>query len=264
MAPELLAAPPASALKRIRFWALAASCALSAHVAFAAIVMAELRRDFDDDDLGAPGIEIAFELASPQVQPLALPLGRESEASAASTAQAERKAKAAESEPKAPASDNAELNAEQNPEKSEDRDPEQNAQRVKPAEESAAQEASAPVSIQTAAIAPKAATVEQGTGEALRRAAVTWQKELIAHLNRFRRYPADRAGKSANIVIAMHLDRTGRVLDANVLKSSGDEAFDRAALSMVERASPVPAPPALVADEGLDFSLPIQFKKNGL
>jgi periplasmic protein TonB len=52
-------------------------------------------------------------------------------------------------------------------------------------------------------------------------------------------------------------------LTANVAKSSGDEAFDHAALTMVERASPVLAPPPLVADEGLNFSLPVIFRKNG-
>jgi TonB family protein len=134
---------------------------------------------------------------------------------------------------------------------------------VKPAEESVAQEASAPTSIQKAAVAPKPTTVEQGIGQALQRVKVAWQKELIAHLNRYKRYPANRTGKSTDIVVAMHLDRTGHVIGANVIKSSGDEAFDRAAVSMVERASPVPPPPPRVADEGLDFMLPIKFKKNG-
>jgi TonB family protein len=226
--------------------------------------MAQLSEQPDDDGLGAPGIEIAFELASQQVQPSALPPGQESEASAASTAQAEQQAKPKDSELETPLpeSENADLNATQNPEKPEESEPEQNATRVKPAEESVAQEASAPTSIQTAAAAPKPTTVEQGIAQALQRVKVAWQKELIAHLGHYKRYPADRKGKSANIVVAIHLDRTGRVTGANVIKSSGDEAFDRAALSMVERASPVPQPPPSVADEGLDFMLPIKFKKN--
>jgi TonB family protein len=63
--------------------------------------------------------------------------------------------------------------------------------------------------------------------------------------------------------VTLTLDRTGRVLAATIAKSSGDAAFDRAAISMVERASPVPAPPPLIADEGLTFSLPVVFRKNG-
>ena len=91
---------------------------------------------------------------------------------------------------------------------------------------------------------------------------MTWQKELLAHLDKYKRYPSDRSQKSAEILITLSLDRTGHVLAANVARSSGDEAFDRAALAMVERASPVPPPPPLVADEGLDFSLPVIFRKS--
>ena len=263
IAQALLPAPQPGKFKFFGFWGIAAACALCAHVAFAAGVLVELHDD-PDEDLGAPGIEIAFELASPQAQPVALPQGVESEASAASAAQAEQKAKPQDSEFKSlPESETADIHAVQNPEKTDDTDPQQNAQQVKPAEESAAQEATAPTSIQTAAVAPRATTVEQGTGEALQRVRVSWQKELLAHLNRFKRYPSDRSGKSADIVVAMHLDRTGRVVAANVIRSSGDTVFDRAALSMVERASPVPVPPPLVADLGLDFELPIRFKTSG-
>ena len=265
LAQALLPAPQPGKFKFFGFWGIAAACALCAHVAFAAVVRVELHDD-PDEDLGAPGIEIAFELASPQAQPVALPQGVESEASAASAAQAEQKAKPQpqDSEFKSlPESETADIHAVQNPEKTDDTDPQQNAQHVKPAEESAAQEATAPTSIQAAAVAPRAPAVGRGTGEALQRVRVSWQKELLAHLNRYKRYPSDRSGKSADIVVAMHLDRTGRVVAANVITSSGDTAFDRAALSMVERASPVPVPPPLVADLGLDFELPIRFKTSG-
>jgi protein TonB len=61
---------------------------------------------------------------------------------------------------------------------------------------------------------------------------------------------------------SFNLDRTGHVVSASVAKSSGDEAFDSAALAMINRANPVPPPPPLVADEGLSFSLPVNFHKN--
>lgn len=262
IAQALVPAPEPGKFKSAGFWGAAAVCALCAHVALAAVVLIELH-DEPDEDLGAPGIEVAFELASPQTAPVALPQGVESEASAASAAQAEQKAKPQDSEFKPlPQSETADINAVQNPEKTDETDPERNAQQVKPAEESAAQEATAPTSIPNAAVAPKATTFAQGTAEALQRVRVSWQKELLVHLNRYKRYPSDRSGKSAEIVVAMHLDRTGRVVAANVIRSSGDTAFDRAALSMVERASPVPVPPPLVADLGLDFELPIRFRKN--
>ena len=70
----------------------------------------------------------------------------------------------------------------------------------------------------------------------------------------------DRAQREAQVVIAFVLDRTGRVLSATIAQSSGDASFDQAALAMMRRADPVPAPPALVADEGLSFSLPVNFR----
>ncbi len=91
----------------------------------------------------------------------------------------------------------------------------------------------------------------------------TWQKELIAHLDKHKRYPAERSQKSAEIQIRFTLDRTGRVLATNIEKSSGDTAFDEAALAMVRRSDPVPAPPPLIADEGLSFTLPVIFRIKG-
>jgi outer membrane biosynthesis protein TonB len=58
------------------------------------------------------------------------------------------------------------------------------------------------------------------------------QRELLAHLDKYKRYPANRSQASAAVLIALTLDRSGRVLTANVAKSSGDAAFDDAALRM--------------------------------
>ncbi len=50
--------------------------------------------------------------------------------------------------------------------------------------------------------------------------------------------------------MSFELDRIGHVLTARVERSSGDPAFDEAAIAMLRRADPVPVPPPLVADEG--------------
>jgi TonB family protein len=44
------------------------------------------------------------------------------------------------------------------------------------------------------------------------------------------------------------------------VKGSGDPVFDEAALAMLHRSDPVPAPPPLIADEGLSFTLPVVFR----
>jgi periplasmic protein TonB len=61
-------------------------------------------------------------------------------------------------------------------------------------------------------------------------------------------------------VLTFVLDRAGRVLSVSVVRSSGDRSFDDAALAMMRRADPVPAPPPRIADSGLSFTLPIVFR----
>jgi TonB family protein len=86
---------------------------------------------------------------------------------------------------------------------------------------------------------------------------------LVANLDRHKRYPADRLQKSAEILVSFVLDRMGHVLSTSIVKGSGDAAFDAAALAMVRRSDPVPQPPPAVADEGLNFTLPVIFKVKG-
>jgi TonB family protein len=87
-----------------------------------------------------------------------------------------------------------------------------------------------------------------------------WQKQLVAHLDRHKRYPAEAARRSVELTVSFTLDRMGHVVAAQVIRGSGDAGFDAAALSMMRRADPVPKPPALVADEGLNFTLPVIFR----
>jgi periplasmic protein TonB len=89
---------------------------------------------------------------------------------------------------------------------------------------------------------------------------VNWQNELIAHLDKHKRYPAERSQKSAEILVSFALDRMGHVLSASIVKGSGDAAFDEAAIAMVWKSDPVPMPPPFIADEGLNFTLPVIFR----
>jgi len=256
---------PADQTLRRNIWIFAAIFVCCAHVAFAAFAIARMNEP-EDDDLGAPGIEIAFELASTQTSPSELPPGPESEASAASPPVIEQKTTEKEVDlPKERPveSDNPDrLVTIEKTDKPEEKEPEPKIKMMKASEESAAQEATAAPTIQNVQQAAKSTTLDQGTGQNRQRSRVTWQKELMAHLDKFKRYPPERSQRSAEILIALTLDRTGHVLAANIAKSSGDDAFDDAAIAMVERASPVPPPPPLIADEGLDFSLPVIFRKS--
>jgi TonB family protein len=250
-----------------RVWVGAAALALGAHLAFAAFAIAAMREDPDEDDLGAPGIEVSLELASPLIPPQDLPPGPESEASAMSPPVAEQKVETKDVDlpkEKSVESENPDrLVTMQTTKEPNEKDPEIQTQPTKRSNASVAQDAMAMPSVPNAQEATHSTTRDQGTGRSQERMRVTWQKELLAHLNKYKRYPSDRSERSAEILVTFAIDRTGHVLQTNVAKGSGDVAFDHAALAMVERASPLPAPPPLVADEGLVFSLPVIFKKAG-
>jgi len=73
-----------------------------------------------------------------------------------------------------------------------------------------------------------------------------WQAQLLARLERHKRYPASaRARRIEGVVqLAFGLDASGGVTTVRVARSSGSPDLDEAALAMVRRASPLPAPPA--------------------
>ena len=257
---------PADLSLRRSIWTSAAVFVCCAHLGFAAFAIARMNEP-EDNGLGAPGIEIAFELASTLTTPSELPPGSESEESAAYPPVVEQKVTEKEVDlPKETpiGSDNPDrLVTVEKTDKPDEKEPEPKTKTMKASEESAAQEATAAPSVQNVRETARSTTPDQGTGQSRQRARVTWQKELLAHLDKFKRYPAERSQKSAEILITMTLDRTGHVVSANISRGSGDDAFDHAALALVERASPLPPPPPLIADEGLDFSLPVIFRKSG-
>ena len=129
--------------------------------------------------------------------------------------------------------------------------------------ESLAAEATATPNSDAVPEATRSIAPAQGTGETARRVRATWQKQLLAHLDKHKRYPHERVQKSAEIYVRFTLDRMGHVLSTSIEKGSGDSAFDEAALAMVKRSDPVPPPPPLIADEGLSFTLPVIFRVKG-
>ncbi len=92
--------------------------------------------------------------------------------------------------------------------------------------------------------------------------ASVWSGLLLAHLSRFKRYPAWRYANSAGVVqVAVTLDRQGNVLGVKLLRSSGVSSLDREALQLPQRASPLPAPGNEIAAGQAEFSvnIPIRF-----
>jgi len=243
-------------------WVLAALAALALHAGSVALAFGYLRSD-DNDDLGAPAIEIAVELASPRLEPNDLPVGPDTEASAASPAVVEQKEVVDQNElPKEVPNETDDPDRVVSPtdvKKPKDDDPKVATAQADPSEQSVAMEATATPSVESAPESPQSTAPAQGTGDSKRRDRVTWEKELAAHFNKFKRYPSDRVMKAAQVVVSFALDRIGHVVSAHVVKGSGDASFDEAAVEMLRRSDPVPPPPPVVADEGLTFTLPVIF-----
>jgi protein TonB len=89
-----------------------------------------------------------------------------------------------------------------------------------------------------------------------------WQRDLMVHINRFKRYPAKARDSRENgtVMVSFAMDRKGQVVRSAVAKSTGFAELDQAAIDMLQRASPLPSPPANVVGETLEFAVPVQFR----
>ena len=194
-----------------RLWILAAVGALALHIGGAALAITHLRSDDVDDFLGAPAIEIGLEMMSPHLEPTDLPPGPDADASVASPALAEQKAEVKETElPKDVPTETEDADRAVTPDdqkKPKEDDAKLAAVQTSASTESVAAEATATPSSEAIQQGPRSVAPAQGTGESAQRMRATWQKELIAHLDKHKRYPASRSQKSAEIVIGFALDR---------------------------------------------------------
>lgn len=247
-----------------RLWLYAAIGAFALHAGGVALAVTSFSGDDPDEALGAAGLEIGLELTAPRAEPTDLPPGPDTEASAASPPVVQQKEvlkqtdlpqdKPVESEdPDRVVSDNNSKNPTED-------DPKVAAKQSVQSTESVAAEATAMPTSEVAQQSERSVTLAQGTGDSKQRVRTTWQKELVAHLDRHKRYPSDRSQTNAEIIVNFVIDRTGHILSSSIVKGSGDPSFDAAALSMLQRSDPVPQPPPVLADEGLSFTLPVVFR----
>ena len=84
----------------------------------------------------------------------------------------------------------------------------------------------------------------------------SWRGAVVAHLNAYK--PASPSGAGGTVRVAFAVDRGGRVTSASVSGSSGDPSLDAAAVAMVRRASPVPAPPPELGGR-IALAVPVRF-----
>ena len=93
-------------------------------------------------------------------------------------------------------------------------------------------------------------------------AEVTWQKALLLHLGRHKRYPAAARSRGIQGVakVEFKIDAAGRLVSAKVIQGSGSDLLDKEALDVLKRASPFPSPPPHPVGEQIRLALPIEFR----
>ena len=172
------------------YWRLAAFGAVLLHVTVAALAYANVEIEETDVAMGVPAIEIGLEMTAPHVETSDVPPGLRAEDSAAAAARPEQQVRSEE-----------ELLPVAKPIDTDDPDRlvtekpvEKPRQVVKPetvqsraSTASLASEAAAPPISEKAKNARHSATPVQGSGDSDQRIVATWQRQLVAHLDRHKR-----------------------------------------------------------------------------
>jgi protein TonB len=88
-----------------------------------------------------------------------------------------------------------------------------------------------------------------------------WKSQLVARLERYKRYPSEAQSRGEHGVaqLAFSVDRSGGVHHARIVRSSGSSLLDSATLALVERAAPLPPPPPEVPGAQIAIVVPIRY-----
>jgi protein TonB len=125
----------------------------------------------------------------------------------------------------------------------------------------AAQEATALPSV-PAPQAPVARSATVGITPSQRKSRSTWEKKLLVHLDRHKRYPraARESRATGEVVVEFTMTRSGGVIARRLEQSSGSAALDAEAMALLLRATPLPPPPPDVGGETFRLLVPIRFR----
>jgi periplasmic protein TonB len=107
----------------------------------------------------------------------------------------------------------------------------------------------------TAAPAKTPGSEETISPPALRR----WQQELIAQIERHKRFPSGAPGRAGVVRVAFSIDETGRLISVRIVDSSGSAILDDAAIDLIRRAQPFSPPPQGLRASELSFVAPIRY-----
>ena len=248
-----------------RLWILAAVAALALHLGGAALALANLRADDGDEGLGAAGAEFAVEMTSPPVQESdRAPGPMDSEEQEERPALPEQKAETKETELPQDRPQQAEdpdrLVTENKAKKEQDDDPKIAAVETPAMEASQKSVAMERQTFEDATReAEKAMAPVLGIGKDILRLTTDWNRKISAHLKLHQINPEGRENSNQKVKVSFSINRRGNVLSADVVQSSGDAAYDTAAIAMVRKSDPFEPPPAGLTEDHFDRTVEISF-----
>ena len=249
-----------------RLWLCAAAGAIMLHLGGVALAVAHLRGDDLDDSLGANAIEIGI-LASPHVEQNDLPPGPDTDPSAAAPQLNEQKAEVEQTDlPKdkpQETEDPDRIVTQNESSKPKEDEPKVAAAATAASTESVAHEATSRQTLdETAPKAEKAKAPNLGIGKDKGKLAADWGKQISAYVQLHLRYPeVKKKKKKVTVKVGFVLNRLGNVVQVGVLESSGDAAFDEAAIAMIRRSDPVPRPPVELTEDTFTYTLDVNFNR---
>src|SRR4051812_14470314 len=249
-----------------RLWILAAVAALVLHVGGAALALANLKADDGDEGLGAAGAEFAVEMTSPPAQESdRAPGPQDSEEQEERPEMPEQKAEVKESDLPQDRPQQVEeadrLVTENKPKKEQDEDP-----KIAAVETPAMEAAQKSVAMERQTFedatreAEKAMAPVLGIGKDLLKLTADWNRKISAHLSAHKVNPEGKEPNNEVAKVSFALNRMGNVLSVDVVTSSGDKAYDAAAIAMVRKSDPFPQPPAGLTEDRIERTVEIFFK----
>ena len=87
--------------------------------------------------------------------------------------------------------------------------------------------------------ADRAAAPLPGASSRNSNALPNWKTQLLARLERSKRYPSEARGDHGTAQLAFSVDRQGGVHNARITRSSGSSVLDHETLALVQRAQPL-------------------------
>ncbi|MFK4502688.1 protein TonB [Bradyrhizobium japonicum] len=102
---------------------------------------------------------------------------------------------------------------------------------------------------------PAHAQTEESQSETVK----AWKAGLSAHIASSRFFPVGARGQAGKARVTFVIDRSGTLISRALAESAGSRSLDDAALAIIARAEPFPAPPSELKEDSFPFTVQIVF-----